>query len=277
MLRRERFRGKNVLITGGSSGIGLATAVEFGKLGANLFLVARHQDRLDAAAQEVKRRAGPAAQVVTLQADVAAREQIEAAIHRVGTEYGGLHTLINNAGMVLPGLLADLALDDLERVMQVNYLGMLYAVKAAWPYLVAAQNGHIGFVSSVAGYLGLIGNGAYSPPKFAIVGLAECLRMEAGDCGIGVTVVFPPDTDTPQLRYERERMPAEAKAINETASMLQPEVVAKKFVDGMVSYRFEVFCNFETRFFRWARAVAPGLYFWVIDGIVARDRRRRGV
>ena len=276
-MKQERFRGQNVLITGGSSGIGLATAIEFGKLGANLFLVARHQERLAAAVQEVKHRVNSEVQVVTLPADVGVRAEIAAVVQRVGTEYGGLHTLINNAGMVLPSRLADQSVEDVERVMQVNYLGMLYAVKAAWPYLVAARNGHIGFVSSVAGYLGLIGYSSYSPTKFAIVGLAECLRMEAKDYHLGVTVIYPPDTDTPQLAYERAHMLPESRAINESATATTPAVVAKKFVQGIINYRFEVFCNLETRLFRWARVLIPGLYFQVIDGIVAKDRRKRGV
>jgi len=276
-LKRDRFRRQNVLITGGSSGIGLATAVEFGKLGANLFLAARHKDRLAAAAQKIKYRLGSAVPVVTLPVDVGARAEMEAVVHRVGQQYGGLHTLINNAGMVLPALLADQSVEDMERVMQVNFWGMLYAVKAAWPYLTAAQHGHLGFVSSVAGYLGLIGYASYSPTKFAIAGLAECLRMEARDCGIGVTVVYPPDTDTPLLAYERAQMPLETRAINQTARVLSPEEVAKKFVRGMINCRFEVFCSFETRLYRWIRTLAPRLYFRVLDGVVARDRRKRGI
>ena len=276
-MQSERFRGRNVLITGGSSGIGLETAVIFGKLGANLFLVARNQGRLAEAAETIRRRVGTGSQVVTLPADVGAREEIEGVIHTVGREYGGLHTLINNAGMFISGRVKDSSVEDLEQIMMVNYFGMVFASKAAWPYLKAAGRGHIGFVASVAGYLGMIGYGGYAPTKFAVAGLAECLRMEAAEDGIGVTIVFPPDTDTPQLHYENETALPENLALKQGSRVLPPELVAEKFVNGIVNNQFEVMCSLESRFYRWMKATWPGLYFWVLDGIVARDRRRRGV
>jgi 3-dehydrosphinganine reductase len=274
-MKTERFKGENVLITGGSSGIGLETAVAFGRLGANLCLVARDQARLQQAARAIEDRVGAAVQIHIFPADVSNREQIEGAIHQVGQQHGGVHTLINNAGIFLPGRVIDNQIEALEQIMQVNYLGMLYATQVAWPYLQAAQKGHIGFVSSVVGYAGAIGYGAYAPTKFAVTGLAECLRMEAADCGLGVTIVFPPDTDTPQLHYENEHTLPECLALKQNSRVMPPEVVAQKFVDGICQYRFEVFCNFEDKFIRWIKATWPELYFKIMDGIVARDRRKR--
>jgi 3-dehydrosphinganine reductase len=276
-MKEERFRGKNVLITGGSSGIGLEIAMAFGKLGADLFLVARNKARLDEAKKRIKDRVGTDVQFYIFQADVSVREQIEAVIHKVGNEYNGLHTLINNAGIFLPGRVEDNPIEDLEHIMRVNYFGTLYATKAAWPYLKAAQNGHLGFVSSVAGYAGAIGYGAYAPTKFAIAGLAECLRMEAADHGIGVTIVFPPDTDTPQLHYENENTLPECLALKKSTRVMRPEAVAQKFVEGIVNYQFEVLCNFESKYIRWVKAMWPGLYFKILDDIVAKDRRKRRV
>jgi 3-dehydrosphinganine reductase len=177
----------------------------------------------------------------------------------------------------MTGRVIDTTPEDLEHIMRVNYFGMLYATKAAWPYLKAAGDGHIGFVASVAGYLGMIGYGAYAPTKFAVAGLAECLRMEAADDGIGVTIIFPPDTDTPQLKYENETALPETLAIKQGAGVMAPEAVAEKFVRGIVNGRYEVFCDFESKFFRWIKVTWPGLYFKVLDGIVAKDRRRRGI
>lgn len=276
-MKTGRFKGQNVCITGGSSGIGLEVAVLFGRLGANLFLVARNPARLQQAVEIIHRRAGPSVLVTPLPADVGVREQIEGVIHRVGREYGGLHTLINNAGVFEPGRLVDLPAATFERLMQVNYFGMLYATRAAWPYLTAARKGHIGLVSSVAGYLGLIGYGAYSPTKFAVAGLAECLRMEAADAGVGVTILFPPDTDTPQLKYENAHALPETLALKGGSAVMSPQAVAQKFVNGICRYRFEVHCNFESKFIRWIKVTWPGLYYRIIDSIVARDRRKRGV
>jgi 3-dehydrosphinganine reductase len=273
----ERFKGQNVLITGGSSGIGLEIARLFGRLEANLFLVARNQDRLGQAKAALQQDLGPALKITGLTADVSNLAQIEAVVKRVGREEGGLHTLINNAGIFLPGLVEDNRIAALEQIMRVNYFGAVYATKAAWPYLKAAERGHVGFVSSVAGFAGAIGYGAYAPTKFALAGLAECLRMEAASHGIGVTIVFPPDTDTPQLQYENEHTLPEALALKGKASLMQPEDVAQKFVDGIVNYRFEVLCNFESRTIRWIKVTWPWLYFKIVDSIVARDRRRGDV
>ena len=276
-MRSTRFNGQNVLITGGSSGIGLEIARLFGQLGANLFLVARTPARLVQAKETLTQALGPAGQVNTFEADVSDHRQIEAVIHQVGTEHGGLHTLINNAGMFLPGLVEDNSIDNLKHIMQVNYFGAVYATKAAWPYLKAANRGHLGFVSSVAGYAGAIGYGAYAPTKFALAGLAECLRMEAADYGIGVTIVFPPDTDTPQLHYENKHALPEAMALKANAKVMTAAAVAQKFVDGIVNNRFEVLCNFESWYIRWVKATWPALYYKIVDNIVAKDRRRRGV
>lgn len=277
MKQPERFRGKNVLITGGSSGIGLETAVAFAGLGANLFLVARQEGRLKEAAEKIRSRVKTAANITIFPGDVGCREQIEAIVHEVGQKYGGLHTLINNAGVVSNTLLENTTVEELEQTMKVNYWGMVYALKIAWPYLKAAQNGHIGFVSSVAGFVGIIGYSGYSPSKFAMTGLAECVRMEARDYGIGVTIVFPPDTDTPMLQYENEHAIPECQALGAKANLMKPEVVARQFVDGILNYRFEVLCNRESKLIRLVRAIWANFYFHELDRIVAADRKKRGL
>ena len=274
-MRENRFSGKNVLITGGSSGIGLEIAVEFGKLGANLFLVARNNDKLRDAKASIQPRVGRNVEIHALQADVGVREDIETVIRQVGEKYGGLHTLINNAGVSLVGLLEDIPVEKIEQNLRNNYLGMLYPLKAAWPYLKKSGDGHIGFVSSIAGFLGVIGFGGYAPSKFAVTGLAECVRMEAADYGIGVTVLFPPDTRTAMLQYERDNAPPESQALSKTAQVMAPDAVARKFVQGISKHRFEVICNVESRLIRLTKALWPGLYFKSLDAIVARDRRRR--
>lgn len=270
----QRFRHRNVVITGGSSGIGLAIAEQFAALGAKLVLIARRGEQLERAAQIV--RSKNRAQVATFCADVGNREQIQRVIHKIGEEYGGIHTLIANAGFSYGGRFEDNAIERLEREMQVNYFGMVYAIKAAWPYIKAAEAGHLGLVSSVGGYLGAYGYSSYSPTKFAVTGLAECLRMEAADYGIGVTVLFPPDTDTPMLQRERENTLPECLALSSHSGLMQPEQVAQQFVAAVINYRFEVICNLESRLLRIYKALFPRRYYKFLDHIVARDRRRRG-
>jgi 3-dehydrosphinganine reductase len=256
------FKGQNVIVTGGSSGIGLETARQFVRLGARVHLLARDPERLEAA----RRSLGP---VVTHVVDVSDQPAVSTVIRAIG-DAGGLAALVCNAGIMRVGRLDELAVEDFETVLRTNYLGTVYAIVAAWPYLEAAGQSRLGLVSSVAGYTGIYGYSAYAPTKFAMAGLAECLRMEGKRSGIRVTVVFPPDTDTPLLEYERAHAPAETRAITAGARQLSPAAVAEKFVAGMVRGDFEVYCNAESRLIRLLRTLLPGVYFRVLDRLAVR-------
>ncbi|MDH4129116.1 MAG: SDR family oxidoreductase [Spirochaetota bacterium] len=269
-MKTNRFLNKNVLITGGSSGIGLEVAIEFGKLGANLFLVARNKDRLLLAEQEIKSRINNNINIYSFQADVAQREQIETVINRVANEFGGIHTLINNAGIIICDRFENILIEEMEKVMKINYMGMLYALKAALPHIKKFNDGHIGFVSSVSGFIGTIGYSAYSPSKYAITGLAECVRMEVKEYGIGTTIVFPPDTNTPMLKYENENAIPEVKALKAKAKVISADKVAQKFVKGIIDRRFEVICDFSSKLARIIKGLKPSILYNAIDNIVKK-------
>lgn len=262
----NRFLHQNILITGGSTGIGLAIAREFAKLGGRLFLLARSQDQLNGAAASLKQEF-PQIQIKTYSVDIADRQRVTEVIQEIGDRHGGIHTIINNAGISGQGRFEDQSLDKLHQVMEVNYFGSLHVIKAAWPYLKQAREGHIGFVSSVAGYIGLIGFSTYTPTKFALSGLAECLRMEAKNEGIGVTIVYPPDTKTDLLDRERKNALPETIALSKRASLLETGEVAAAFVRGIRKNRFEVYCNLESVWIRRFRILFPRIYFLVVDRI----------
>jgi 3-dehydrosphinganine reductase len=266
------FKEQNVIVTGGSSGIGLETARQFGRLGARLHLLARDPERLEAARRALLEELGPDAPIRTRSVDVADQPAVSAAIRAIG-DSSGLAALVCNAGILRVGRLDELSLEDFETVLRTNYLGTLYAILAAWPYLKAAGQASLGLVSSVAGYTGIYGYAAYAPTKFAMTGLAECLRMEGRPSGIRVTVVFPPDTETPLLEYERAHAPAETRAVTAGASQLSAAVVAEKFVVGMVRGDFEVYCNVESRLIRVFKALLPGGYYRLLDRLAGRAGR----
>ncbi len=274
-MRTTRFKDKNVLITGGSSGIGLATAKEFGKHGANLFLIARNQERLEYAKNEISRSIPQAGNVVVFPIDVSVQKEVETTIQTIIEKYGGIDILINNAGISICGRLEDHSSEEHEKVLRINYLGVLYTLQAVYPHLKTKPGSHIGFVSSVAGYLGVFGFSAYAASKFAVTGLAESIRNEAKDYGIGVTMIYPPDTDTPMYHQEMDNKLPECIALSESAKLVQPEEVAQKFVKGILKNKFEVFCNLESRLIRMLRFVLPGVYFNAVDNIIQKDRRKR--
>ena len=160
------YQHRVVVITGGSSGIGFALAKEFIKQNAHVTIISRDKNKLLSAQEALAALTSQVSAVDIIQADVALQDQIVNAINAVGS---------------------------------VNYMGSVYASKAAWPFLKKAK-GQLSFISSVAGYLGLIGYSSYSPTKFAMTGLAESLRFEGADDNIRVSIIYPPDTDTPMLR-----------------------------------------------------------------------------
>jgi 3-dehydrosphinganine reductase len=266
------FNEQNVIITGGSSGIGLAIARQFGRLGARLHLLARDPERLQAARCSLLGELGTDASIRTCSVDVADQPAVSAAIRNI-SDSGGLVALVCNAGILRVGRLDELPLEDFEAVLRTNYLGTLHAILAAWPYLKAAGQARLGLVSSVAGYTGIYGYAAYAPTKFAMTGLAECLRMEGRPSGIRVTVVFPPDTETPMLEYERAHAPAETRAVSAGASQLSAAAVAEKFVAGMVRGDFEVYCNVESRLIRLFKTLLPGGYYRLLDRLGGKPGR----
>ncbi|HEV7668954.1 MAG TPA: SDR family NAD(P)-dependent oxidoreductase [Thermoanaerobaculia bacterium] len=269
------FQDQNVVVTGGSSGIGLATARQLGLQGARLHLLARDAERLEDARRLLCRELGPNSSVSVHAVDVADEPAVSAAIRAIGAS-GGLAALVCSAGIIRVGRFEEMALADFEAVLATNYLGTLYSIRAAWPYLKAAGQARLGLVSSVAGYTGLYGYAAYAPTKFALAGLAECLRMEGAPYGIRVTVVFPPDTDTPLLEYERAHAPAETRAITAGARQLSAAAVAEKFVAAMTAGKFEVYCNGESRLIRLFKALLPAGYYRVLNRLANKGREDRG-
>ncbi|MFN8355011.1 MAG: SDR family oxidoreductase [Spirosomataceae bacterium] len=267
----KSFSQKNIVITGGSEGIGFAIAKQFAQQNANLFLIARNLSKLQAAQQQLSTLT--TGKVEVFAGDVGDRAAMEQIIHTIGQERGGIDVLVNNAGYGGGKRFEDCNIEELEQWMSVNYFGTVYTTHAAWGYLKASQ-GHIGMVSSVAGYTGLWGYTGYAPAKFAMTGLAECLRMEGNDYGIGVTVIYPPDTDTPLLRRSQSTAPPELVALMQGASLMSADDIGRLFMDGVQHNRFEVVGNVEGRLIRVIKGTFPRLFFWILDRILAKARRK---
>jgi NADP-dependent 3-hydroxy acid dehydrogenase YdfG len=182
------------MVTGASSGIGEAAARRFAELGADLGLVARRRDRLEALATEL-RESG--CRVVVVEADVTERERAEAAVAQVVGELGRLDTLVNNAGVMLLGPVADAPVEEWERMVHVNLLGLLYCAKAALPHLIQAAEtdprrvADLVNISSVAGRQVRLGSGVYNATKHAVGAFSESLRQEVTRRHVRVSLVEP--------------------------------------------------------------------------------------
>lgn len=208
------FKGKNAIVTGGSSGIGKAIAKLLASKGANVFILARDQEKLDEARREIEAAGTDFQQRFgAYSADVTTYEEVAATFAAAVRAGGSPDILINSAGIVCPGYFEQLPLSTFRDQMDVNYSGTLHAIRAALPYMMDQGSGHIVNISSMGGVVGGFGYTAYAASKFAVFGFTEALRAEMKPHGIRVSLALPPDTDTPQLQQERELQPLELKMI----------------------------------------------------------------
>ncbi|MEH1847849.1 MAG: SDR family oxidoreductase [Nostoc sp.] len=265
------FYQQHAIITGGSSGIGKAVAHLLASEGADISIIARDQTKLEVAKAEIEAvRKRQDQRVVAISADVTNQAQVEQAIDAVIDQIGPPDLLITSAGIAHPGYFQDLPIEVFERTMAINYFGSLYCIRAILTVMEQRRQGHIVLISSGAGLIGIYGYTPYCPTKFALRGLAESLRGELKVAGICISIVYPPDTDTPQLEQENKTKPLETKMITSTAKTWSAESVAREIVRGIQKKKFSITPGIEmTLLTRLHSLLAPGLN-WYFDQIVAK-------
>jgi NAD(P)-dependent dehydrogenase (short-subunit alcohol dehydrogenase family) len=186
--RRFDFRGKVVLITGGSRGLGLVLARQFAAEGARIAIAARDAEELARAADDLASRG---AEVATVSCDVGSQENVARMVGEVVHRMGGVDVLVNNAGTIAVGPMETMTVADYEEAMRVHFWGPLYTTLAAIPYLRQRGGGRIVNISSIGGKISLPHLVPYSASKFALTGLSEGLRAELQKDNIYVTTVCP--------------------------------------------------------------------------------------
>jgi len=233
MPRLTDYADKTAIVTGASSGMGRLLAVRFARAGARVGLVARREAELRQVAAEIERQGGTA---LVLPCDVGDRSEVFAAAQQALGTFGTVDILVNNAGYGHHRRFLEWDLDDMERMLRVNFLGTLYWTKALLPGMVERRRGWIVFMASVAGKLGVPEESAYAASKFAQVGLAEALSFEVEDAGVHVLTVCPGTINTPFFDAEAlARMPPVAKRM-----MIEPERVIDAVMDALARGKHEI-------------------------------------
>jgi 3-dehydrosphinganine reductase len=271
------WRGKHVVVVGGSSGIGLATAEAFSRRGADVTIVARSRDRLEAACEAVKlRRADTSQRVRWVSADVSTPDGAASAAVKA-SEAGTypIDVLVSCAGVIIPGYFESMPVENFEECMD-SWRACVHGARAVVPSMMERGSGHIVNISSVAGFMGIFGYTAYSSAKYAIMGFSEALRSEMKPHGVKVSVVCPPDTDTPGLAFEKGLRPPETDKVAGNIEAVLPSVVAEDIVRGVEAGKYLIVPGALSKFYRVLKANALWLFFAITDSDVASARRARG-
>lgn len=220
--------GKTVVLTGASSGIGRAAALEFARRGARVILAARRIEQLESTAAECR---ALGAEATVVQTDVRNPDQCRRLIESAGT----VDVLVNNAGFAIFDAVAEAKADELRDMMDTNYFGTVHCTQAVLPQMVARRRGSIVNVSSIAGLMGYARMSGYCATKFAVVGFTEALRDEVLELGVRVALICPATTETDFfVKAERGKMPGASRLI----LAVPPARVARAIADAAGDGRY---------------------------------------
>ena len=268
------YHNYRVFITGGSTGIGLALARAYARLGAHVAIFARDEGKLRAARTLIEdARRAPRQQVLALALDVGDEAAVRARTAEAMAQLGPPDILINSAGIIANDRFDNLSGDTIEAILRTNVMGMVHVTHALLPAL-KARRGQIVNLSSVAGLMGAYGYTAYGASKYAVVGLSECLRSELKPDGVTVTVVCPPEVDTPMVAVEEATISPESRAVKQLAGVLNPDAVARTIVKGVGRRRFRIIPGVLARLVYVLDALSLGWLARISSDLIIRRLRR---
>lgn len=228
------MKNKVVIITGASSGIGAALALEAGRRGARVVIAARSEENLSAVESALR---AEGAVVLAIRTDVSVEHECRKLIENTFEYFGRIDVLINNAGISMRALFEHTDLHVIRKLMDINFWGTVYCTKYALPYLLESRGSVVG-VSSVAGFKGLPGRTGYSSSKFAMQGFLETLRIENMKKGLHVLIACPGFTAS---NIRNTALTGDGSAQGESprdeGSMMQPVAVASRILDAIARRR----------------------------------------
>lgn len=268
----DAYAGKLAFLTGASEGIGLSIAQQMARCGSHVVLISRNPGKLDKARAKLhSAKVDPAQRLGTRPADLTSWEQTACAIDALVEEYGTPDYLINCAGYARPGYIDDLSLEHFRGMMELNYMGLVHAVKSMLPHFIRKGGGTLVNTSSVAGFVGLFGYSGYCASKYAVIGFSEALRRELKVHGVRVSVLCPPNTRTPGLEEENKYKPPEVLATEEKIKVQDADEVARAFLKALPKDPFLITTTWDSRLTLWLSRWAPSLLDYFVKRPALRD------
>ncbi|KAJ1532373.1 hypothetical protein ONE63_000973 [Megalurothrips usitatus] len=267
---KGQLKGKVVLITGASSGIGEALAHQFFKAGCRVILSARRQKELERVRDDLLRAHAtttPAHQPVVITLDLSDVASIPAAVEKAKSIFGCIDILINNGGMSQRGSVQSTKLEVDMQIMQVNYFGQVALTKAILPLMIQRKTGHIVAVSSIQGRVAIPFRSAYSASKHALQAFCDSMRPEVAQHNVHVTVVSPGYVQT-SLSINAVTGSGQKYGVMDdtTAGGYPPEYVAEQVLNGVVLQEKEIIlATAGPRFAILLRSLGPDIYFWIMQ------------
>ena len=234
----KKFTNKLVFITGGSSGIGLAAAREFLSSDARVLLISRNENKLKGAMDQLVSDLGTKIQdrINICSLDITKKDDVKSILAIQTKNIGIPDLLVNCAGMAYPDYFEKINFESYEKTVSTNLTGTWNVLSALVPFM--KKGSHIVNTSSIGGFIGVFGFTAYSASKFAVMGLSEALRAELKPRDIQISVLCPPDTDTPGMVEENRTKPEETHAVSGNVKLMSPEKVAEALLKGIKRNKF---------------------------------------
>ncbi len=267
-----QLNGKNVFISGGASGIGLAAAKLFASKGANVFSFSiDSQEIREKAEQEIREACLSQDQrVEAVQLDVTDHDAVQKVLGHACESFGAPYVLVNSAGMGGAIVFEEMTYERFDNMFKVNVYGIRNVVAACLPHMKPQGEGYIVNVSSMSGLVGLYGYTGYSSSKFAVVGFSYALRAEMKPYGIHVSVACPVQVDTPLLAETNRYKPEVTKAINANAGVMTAEECVRGMLDGMERDEAVIIPGRKGRMVYLFQRLFPGLREFMTDRIVRK-------
>lgn len=259
----NRLKGKIVVVTGASSGIGRSTVLDFAKQQVKaIILVSRNKERMSQVSSEISDKC----ESMLLSCDVSNKSEVTKMANDVLSVYDQVDILVNNAGVGILGKVTDQSIEEIEQVTKTNYLGMIYCTKVFLDSMLRKSSGHIINVASLAASFGIPGLAAYCGSKFAILGFSESLKHELHGTGVRITVVSPIGVKTNFFQHPSFGNKFKYKE----RFYLDPHSVSKAIIRASTSNRLEIVVPFYMRGGVWLKNTIP----YLVNPVVGASFRR---